>query len=163
MQQQAPVPAGLPPKPVAANAQNQPGEKGRQQETSEASTQSQEQQQGTPQATSTPGQQPAGPASSPTRASGRAPESTLREQNLQTKKPIQQGTNVPHEQAGRFEAPSASPTPQRSSESQNERREGPSSTSSPSDTRRVEKPAPAESSPTPRGSIERRETGTSDY
>src|SRR5215469_11148181 len=59
MDHQTPVPADLPPKPLPANAQNQPAEKGRQQQTpgnpsgSEASTQSQ-----VPPATSTPQEQP---------------------------------------------------------------------------------------------------------
>ena len=80
MEHQTPVPADLPPKPLPANAQNQPAEKGRQQQTSgnpsgsEASTQSQ-----VPPATSTPQEQPQSgskpraetppPESSPTRQS----------------------------------------------------------------------------------------------
>ena len=180
MQRQAPVLVDLPPQPTpptpvmanaqnqppantqyqpAPNAQNQPAEKARQQQTtgqpsgSQASTQSQEQQ-GTPQATPTPQEQPAGPASSPTRAARKAPESTLREQNLQTRKPLQQETNAPREQARRFAAPS--PAPESSSESQNQMHEGSSSTSSPSGTTHAEKLAPAESAPTPRRSTEQR-------
>ncbi len=92
MERQAPVPADLPPKPtpakpVMANSQNQPAEKGRQQQTSvnpsgsEVSPQSQERS-GTQQATPTPQEQPPRPESSPTPAVG--------EQNHQTRKPAQQ-------------------------------------------------------------------------
>jgi hypothetical protein len=159
MERQAPVPADLPPKPIppkpaTTNSQNQPAEKGRQQQTSvnpsgsEASPQSQERS-GIQQATPTPQEQPPRPESSPTHAAG--------EQNLQTRKPNQQEVNAPREEIGQPAAPS--PTPRRSGESQNQKHEGPLSTSSPSGAPRAEMPAPPES-PTPRRSIERREQTT---
>ena len=160
MQQQAPVPADLPPKPtpaqpVMANSQNQLGEKGRQQQTSgnpsgsETSPQSQERS-GTQQATPGPQEQPPRPGSSPTRNEGKGLESSVHEQNLQTRRPPQQESNAPRDKAGQPPAPS--PTPRRSSE-------GPSSTPPPSGIPRAETHPPAESLPTPQRSTERREGG----
>jgi len=147
MEHQTPVPADLPPKPLPANAQNQPAEKGRQQQTSgnpsgsEASTQSQ-----VPPATSTPQEQPPRPGSSPTRKDGKGLES-VHEQNLQTRRPPQQESNATREVAGQ----PPSPTPGRSSS------EGPSSTPPQSGSKPRAETPPPESSPTRQSSIERRE------
>jgi hypothetical protein len=155
MEQQAPVPAGLPPKPTpaqpaTANSQNQLPEKGRQQQTSgnppsgsQAATQSQ-----APQATPTPQEQPPRAGSSPAPNEGKGRESSVHQENLQPRRPSQQESNAPREEAGRPPAPS--PTPLRSSE-------GSSSPPPPPNAPRPDTRAPGESSPAPQRSIERRE------
>jgi hypothetical protein len=129
IEQQAPVPANLPPKPappkpVMANSQNQPAQTGRRQEpsgnppASEASPQNQARS-ATEQATPTPGRQPPRPESTPARAEGARPESPTTERERQTRGATSGESNAPREE--RRQPAAASPTPQRSIEQREQR------------------------------------------